>query len=66
MRASEAHQFPTAILLSIIVICSLLGVYLPRSNMFDVWMALLIGVIAFRCALRISHGPVPHRLAASA
>lgn len=33
-------KFPTAILLSIIVICSLLGVYLPRSNMFDVWMAL--------------------------
>lgn len=40
-------RFPTAILLGLIVVCSLLGVYLPRSNMFDVWMALLIGVMAF-------------------
>ena len=49
-------KFPTAILLSIIVICSLLGVYLPRSNMFDVWMALLIGVIAF--LMRFADFPV--------
>ena len=50
-------KFPTAILLSIIVICSLLGVYLPRSNMFDVWMALLIGVIAF--LMRFATRPSP-------
>ena len=49
-------KFPTAILLSIIVICSLLGGYLPRSNMFDVWMALLIGVIAF--LMRFADFPV--------
>ena len=49
-------KFPTAILLGIIVICSLLGVYLPRSNMFDVWMALLIGVIAF--LMRFADFPV--------
>ena len=49
-------KFPTAILLGIIVVCSLLGVYLPRSNMFDVWMALLIGVIAF--LMRFADFPV--------
>lgn len=37
-------------------IALLLGVYLPRSNMFDVWMALLIGVIAF--LMRFADFPV--------
>ena len=48
-------RFPTAVLLALILICSLVGVYLPRSNMFDVWMALLIGMIAF--AARMAHFP---------
>lgn len=56
-------KFPTAILLSIIVICSLLGVYLPRSNMFDVWMALLIGVIAF--LMRFADSPWPRSSSAT-
>lgn len=49
-------RFPTAVLLALILICSLVGVYLPRSNMFDVWMALLIGVLAF--VARMAHFPV--------
>ena len=48
--------FPTAILLGLIVICSLIGVYLPRGNMFDVWMTLAIGVVAF--FMRITSFPV--------
>lgn len=49
-------RFPTAVLLSLILICSLVGVYLPRGNMFDVWMALLIGILAF--AARMARFPV--------
>lgn len=49
-------RFPAAVLLALILICSLVGVYLPRSNMFDVWMALLIGILAF--AARMAHFPV--------
>ena len=49
-------RFPTAVLLALILICSLVGVYLPRGNMFDVWMALLIGALAF--IGRVAHFPV--------
>ena len=48
--------FPTAVLLGIIVICSLIGVYLPRSSMFDVWITLAIGVVAF--LMRLTDFPV--------
>lgn len=48
--------FPTAILLGLIVICSLIGVYLPRGNMFDVWVTLAIGVVAF--FMRITSFPI--------
>lgn len=49
-------RFPTAVLLALILICSLVGVYLPRGNMFDVWMALAIGILAF--AARMARFPV--------
>jgi len=49
-------RFPTAVLLGIIVLCSILGVYLPRGNMFDIWMALAIGVVAF--GMRLGDFPV--------
>ena len=49
-------RFPPAVLLALIVVCSLVGVYLPRSNMFDVWMALVIGALAF--AARMARFPV--------
>jgi putative tricarboxylic transport membrane protein len=49
-------RFPTAVLLGLIVVCSILGVYLPRGNMFDIWMALAIGVVAF--GMRLGDFPV--------
>jgi len=48
--------FPTAILLGLIVICSIIGVYLPRGNMFDVWVTLGIGDVAF--FMRLTNFPV--------
>lgn len=48
--------FPTAVLLGLIVICSLIGVYLPRSSMFDIWVTLVIGVVAF--LMRLTDFPV--------
>ena len=48
--------FPTAVLLGFIVICSLIGVYLPRSSMFDIWVTLVIGVVAF--LMRLTDFPV--------
>ena len=44
-------RLSTPVLMGIVVICSIVGVYLPRGNIFDVWVALIIGVLAFflRC-----------------
>lgn len=44
------------VLLGLIVVCSVVGVYLPRGNFFDVPVALLIGIAAF--ALRIGKFPM--------
>jgi putative tricarboxylic transport membrane protein len=44
------------VLLGIIVVCSVIGVYLPRGNMFDVPVALVIGIAAF--AFRIGGFPI--------
>lgn len=48
--------FPSAVLLGLIVICSLIGVYLPRGSLFDIWITLGIGVIAF--FMRLTNFPV--------
>ena len=44
------------VLLGLIVVCSVIGVYLPRGNMFDVPMALIIGIATF--AFRIGKFPI--------
>lgn len=44
------------VLLGLIVVCSVIGVYLPRGNMFDVPVALVIGLAAF--GLRIGGFPI--------
>ncbi len=49
-------RMPTSLLLSMILICSILGVYLPRGNVTDVWIALVIGVFAF--GMRLGNFPV--------
>lgn len=49
-------RIPTAMLLGVIAVCSLVGVYLPRGNMFDVYIALIIGVFTF--VMRFLHFPV--------
>ncbi len=48
--------FPMPVLLGIIVICSLIGVYLPRGSLFDVWIALGFGILAF--FMRIGGFPI--------
>ena len=49
-------KLSTPVLLGLVVVCSVVGVYLPRGNMFDVPVALIIGVAAF--ALRIGGFPI--------
>lgn len=49
-------RLSTPVLLGLVVVCSVVGVYLPRGNMFDVPVALVIGVSAF--GLRISGFPI--------
>lgn len=49
-------RMPTSLLLSMILISSILGVYLPRGNVTDVWIALVIGICAF--ALRLGNFPM--------
>ncbi len=49
-------KIPTGPLLAIIAICSIVGVYLPRGNMFDVWAAIVIGLLTF--GGRFLHFPV--------
>lgn len=48
-------SFSPPVLLGLIVVCSIVGVYLPRGNMFDIPVAIAIGAAAF--ALR--HGGFP-------
>jgi putative tricarboxylic transport membrane protein len=49
-------KFPTPVLLGLIVVCSLIGVYIPRGNLFDVPVALVIGLAAF--FMRIGNFPI--------
>jgi putative tricarboxylic transport membrane protein len=49
-------KFPTPVLLGLIVVCSLIGVYIPRGNLFDVPVALVIGLMAF--LMRIGNFPI--------
>jgi putative tricarboxylic transport membrane protein len=49
-------KLPTPVLLGLIVVCSLIGVYIPRGNLFDLPVALLIGMAAF--LMRIGHFPI--------
>ncbi|GAB6147416.1 hypothetical protein JCM12294_48650 [Desulfocicer niacini] len=49
-------KLSTPVLLGLIVVCSVVGVYLPRGNMFDVPVALVIGISAF--GFRISGFPI--------
>ena len=49
-------RIPSPLLLGVIAICSLVGSYLPRGSMTDVYIALTIGIITF--ALRFFHFPV--------
>nr|WP_319492177.1 tripartite tricarboxylate transporter permease [uncultured Desulfobacter sp.] len=44
------------VLLGLVVVCSLVGVYLPRGNVFDIPVALAIGICAF--SLRIGGFPI--------
>ncbi len=44
------------VLLGLVVLCSVIGVYLPRGNLFDIPVALVIGIIAF--GLRIGGFPI--------
>lgn len=49
-------NFPAPVLLGLIVVCSLVGVYIPSGMFFDVPLALFIGIIAF--GLRIFKFPI--------
>ena len=49
-------KLSTPVLLGLVVVCSVVGVYLPRGNMFDIPVALTIGVSAF--ALRLGGFPI--------
>jgi len=49
-------NFPTPVLLGLIVICSLVGVYIPTGVFFDIPVALVMGIIAF--AMRLGKFPV--------
>ena len=49
-------NFPPPVLLGLIVVCSLVGVYIPSGVFFDVPMALVIGLVAF--AMRLYEFPI--------
>ncbi len=49
-------SFPVPIILASIVICSVMGVYLPRGLFFDIWIALGIGIVGF--IMRIANFPI--------
>jgi putative tricarboxylic transport membrane protein len=49
-------RVPSPLLLGFIVVCSMIGVYIPRGNFFDVPIALIIGVVAF--LMRIGRFPI--------
>lgn len=49
-------NFPPPILLGLIVVCSLVGVYIPSGVFFDVPVALVIGLLAF--GMRLYEFPI--------
>ena len=49
-------NFPSPVLLGLIVICSLVGVYIPSGLFFDIPVALAIGVLAF--GMRLGKFPI--------
>lgn len=49
-------NFPPPVLLGLIVVCSLVGVYIPSGVFFDVPVALVIGLLAF--AMRLYEFPI--------
>ncbi|WP_163337997.1 tripartite tricarboxylate transporter permease [Desulfopila sp. IMCC35008] len=49
-------NFPPPVLLGLIVVCSLVGVYIPSGVFFDVPVALAIGLLAF--AMRLYEFPI--------
>lgn len=49
-------KFPPPVLLGLIVVCSLIGVYIPSGMFFDVPVALAIGLVAF--AMRLYEFPI--------
>jgi putative tricarboxylic transport membrane protein len=49
-------NFPTPVLLGLIVICSLIGVYIPSGLFSDIPLTLVIGVLAF--GMRLFNFPV--------
>lgn len=52
-------RLPTGLLLGSIVISSVLGVYLPSGRISDIWIALIIGIVAFVLRLyRFSLAPL--------
>lgn len=49
-------NFPTPVLLGLIIICSLVGVYIPSGLLLDIPISLAIGVMAF--GMRIGKFPI--------
>ena len=49
-------NFPTPVLLGLIIICSLVGVYIPSGLLLDIPISLAIGVVAF--GMRIGKFPI--------
>lgn len=49
-------NFPPPVLLGLIVVCSLVGVYIPSGVFFDIPVALVIGILAF--AMRLYEFPI--------
>ena len=49
-------KIPNAVLLGLIIICSMVGSFICRNNFFDLWAALFIGVCAF--GFRIGNFPL--------
>lgn len=49
-------NFPPPVLLGLIVVCSLVGVYIPSGVFFDIPVALAIGLVAF--AMRLYEFPI--------
>lgn len=49
-------NFPPPVLLGLIVVCSLVGVYIPSGVFFDIPVALVIGLLAF--AMRLYEFPI--------